>query len=497
MTKKTISKVIAMVCVAALMFAVVFTGAVSAESANCVVEGYAYNPGTVDDYVTYKVTFTSSTAFTAGSFTITPPTGLHFVDCKAKVSSVNAYVPKVYLNVANNKVLFAGFEENAIDDITQFTSLTLLLMFAPDTADTAIKDAPAGTTWSMTVGDISITNKDEATYTCDNASGTAHIHNFTGATTANGVTTRTCSICSAEDKTIDTSTATIGGNNLADTQQATLNFTDDGDTVLCALVAKNTIDALGGTTYFSYKYKDDSGFNYATTKGYLSGDYYVFECGRNGGIGRMSRNITGNFINVSGTTTISGEWSHSVMEYLAHVISSGTAVEQNYAKALWNYGYYTTERLADNAFGYFVDERDAYGGTVYSDIASWGLPGSKQATFTGTGSWTVSGVKVETGYKPKMQFKLNADGQTTVEAYSAAGDLVYKKTITATSGEYFTISDIPTKYLTGNLKISMSGSTKVVEYSFGKYAKAREGKTDANVFLWLMSYSYYLGEAFA
>lgn len=504
MTKKTFSKVIAMVCVAALLLGAVFTGAVSAESATCTVTGYKYSQGAVDAYVTYEVTFASSTAFTAGSFTITPATDLSFVDCTAKVSSQSGYVPKVYLNVNNNKVLFAGFEENNSNSITEFTSLTLVLMFTPDTA---IADSAAGKSWSITVGSISITNAAEATFSCDNASGTAHVHNF-GAWSGSGVETRTCSTCSAVDKRVQTG-ATLGSNSLvsAGNNRATLQFTAEGDTVLCALVAKNTVDSLGGTTYFSYKYKDDTAdLKYATTTKRdetvtMSGIiYYVFPCGRNGGIGRMSRNITGNFINVNGgTTTISAEWSYSIMSYLTTLINGNDTKSQNYAKALWNYGYYTTQRLKATQPGFFDAELAAYNSTTYDDITGWDLPASKTASSSGaTNGWTISGIKVKTGFNPKMMFKFSATGTATIQAYSTAGDLVYKKTITVTdTTDFVTISDIPTKYLTGDIKVSMSSNDRVITYSFGRYAKAKAGTDDANVFLWLMRYSYYLGVKFA
>ena len=496
MSKKTISKVVAVICVIAMCFTAVFTGAVSADnrSATCEVKGYAYNYKAGDVYVGYEATFTSGTAFTAGSFTIDLPSDLKFIDCTAKVSSVDGYVPNVYLNVQNNKVLFAGFSETSNSDIQSFTSLTLVLKFSPTTA---IKDCAAGKTWAITLGSISITNAAEETYTCSNATGTAHVHNFTGAATVNGVTTKTCSVCDAVDKTIDSSaTSSLGSNNLAATKQATLNFAADGDTILCALVPTSSLTSLGGTTYFVYKYKDDDAEEKTATSvaSGTMGTYTVFPCGRNGGMGRMSRNITGNFISGS---TISAEWSYSIKSYLDTLITSGTAAQQNYAMALWNYGYYTTQRLVATT-AYFDEDLAAYTGGVKS-VADWTLPSSKKATSTGSGSWTVSGVKVETGYKPKMHIKLNAGGSTTVEAYNTDGDLVYRKTITATSGDFFTISDIPTKYLTGTLKISMSGSTKVVEYSFGKYAKARvDGSAaDANIFQWMMNYAYYLGQAFA
>ena len=206
----------------------------------------------------------------------------------------------------------------------------------------------------------------------------------------------------------------------------------------------------------------------------------------------MGRDIVGNFVNVNGgTTTISSEWKYSIKSYLSALISTGTPAQQNYAKALWNFGYYTAQKLE------FDEDVAAYGGTQ-NDVDPWELPASKKAEMTnGDGTWTVSGIKVETGYKPKMHIKLNATGSATVEAYKLDGELVYKKTVSATSGEFFVITDIPTKYLTGNVKISMAGSEQVVTYGFGRYAKARQGKEDGNVFLWLMSYAYYLGEAFA
>ena len=486
------------------MFTAVFTGVVSADNrtATCTLTGYTYSPGAIDTYVGYEVKFESTTAFVAGQFEITAvPNTLRFVDCIAKVTNVaNGYVPNVALNVSNNKVLFYAFDENANNDIQPMTSLTLILNFTPTTA---IKDSAAGTTWSITVGNIAITNAAEETYTCTGKTASAHVHNFTGAQTANGVTTKTCSICGAVDKTIATGGATLGSNTLAANPRATLQFTADGDTVLCALVPTASIPNTG-TVYFVYSYKDDDA-DVKTATSVASGtidSYTVFPCGRNGGIGRMTRNIEGNFIYVptSGSATISAKWEYSIKQYLAAVISSGTSAEKNYAKALWNFGYYTTDRLVNdttNPQPSFGADLAAYGGTTYSDITGWSLPASKTATATGTGSWTVSGVKVETGFKPKMHIKLNAGGSTTVEAYSLAGDLVYRKTVTAVANTYFAISDIPAKYLTGTIKISMSGSDKVVTYSFGQYAKARDGKTDGNVFLWMMRYSYYLGEKFA
>ncbi|MBO7520081.1 MAG: hypothetical protein J6T73_04810 [Clostridia bacterium] len=504
MSKKTILKVIAAICVMSLCFAAVFTGAVSAESASCSVTGYSYSPGAVDVYVGYEVTFTSSSLFTAGSFTITTPSDLRFIDCTPKASSIDGYVPNVYLNVTNNKVLFAGFSETASNDIQSFTSLTLVLKFTPTTA---IKDSTAGKTWQITIGGISITNAAEATFSCAEANGTAHVHNFINATEEDGITTSTCSICSAVDKRVDpTATASLGTNTIVPkkNKKAVLSFTADGDTVLNAVVSKLIVDACGGETYFTYKYKDDSAeYKYATTtaSGVIEIDeeeYYVFPCGRNGGIGRMGRNIVGNFINVNGDgTTISKDWEYSIKSYLEKIIeTSEDADTVNYATALWNYGYYTTAYLAVDQ-PTFAEDRDSYEGGEKA-LASWTLPASKTAVATGTdASWTVSGIKIETGYKPKMHIKLNATGTAHVEAYSEAGDLVYKKSLAATADEYFTISDIPTKYLTGTIKITKDSSNKSVEYSFGKYAKARQGKDDGNVFKWMMNYAYYLNQAFA
>ena len=512
MTKKTFSKVVAAICVVALMFTAVFTGVVSADNrtATCTLTGYTYSPGAIDTYVGYEVKFESNTAFVAGQFEITSvPSDLRFVDCIAKVSNVaNGYVPNVALNVSNNKVLFYAFDENAESDIQPMTSLTLILNFTPDTA---IKDSAAGTTWPITVGNIAITNAAEETYTCDGKTASAHIHNFTiiNAQTANGVTTRTCSVvgCGAIDKTIAPGEATLGSNDLAGTKKATLQFTADGDTVLCALVPTSALTALGGTTYFVYSYKDDSADEKTATSvaaGTID-EYTVFPCGRNGGIGRMSRNIKGNFINVNGTTTISADWTYSIKQYLDDVIAANSdAKAVAYAKALWNFGYYTTDRLVNDSTHpqpSFQTDLNAYTGGVKS-IADW--PGLSEITSTsgvvnaGTGdAWKITGVKVTTGFKPKMQFKLDTSGSATVEAYSEAGDLVYKKTVDAVANTYFTISDIPTKYLTGNIKVTLSTGTRSLEYSFGKYAKARQGKTDGDVFKWMMNYSYYLGQKFA
>ena len=500
MSKKTISKVVAVICVIAMCFTAVFTGAVSADnrSATCEVKGYSYNLGAGDVYVGYEATFESSTAFTAGSFTISVPDTLKFIDCTAKVSSVDGYVPNVYLNVQNNKVLFAGFSETAADDIQAFTSLTLVLKFSPTTA---IKGCAAGTTWNITLSSISITNTAEETYTCSNATGTAHVHNFTGATTANGVTTKTCNVggCGAKDHQIET-TNTLGTNTLAATRKATLNFASDGDTVLVALVAKTVVDNLGGTTYFVYKYKDDDA-EYKTVTVAADGtvevdnvEYYRFPCGRNGGIGRMSRNITGNFINVGATTTISGDWSYSIASYAKDVADSSTqnVKDRNYCKALWNYGYYTAERLAVTQPS-FVADRDSYGSTYSEVFNTNGVADSKTADKNGLSPASIS---VTTGYKPKMNVKFNESKTITVKAYKdyTKADLVYMKTFNGTT---FTISDIPAKYLAGAIELSEGNNT--FTYGFGKYAKARidGSKDDANVFKSMMNYAYYLNAKFA
>ena len=410
MSKKTISKVIAMVCVMALVITAVFTGVVSADArtATATVTGSSYYQGDKASYVSAEVTFESDTAFTAGSLTFSA-TGLTLIDCSFVTAANNDFPGSyIYVNPANGKVLFAGFSESATNDIQSTTSLTLVAKFSIN--DGALANKAAGTTWTVTAGSITITNTAEETYTCSNASGTIHVHKFNGATTTTGnVTTHACSVggCSeVETEISDTSALTT--NALADgTKRAVLAFTTDGDTVLNALVEKSAVDAYD-TVYFTYSYQtnDDLGSNVTETatstksgvKNVGGTDYYLFPCGRNGGVGRMGRPITGNFIAVSagGDTTISADWEYSVKAYLEALIDNGSAAEQNYAKSLWNFGKYTAE---------FAGLADSFG-DAKTGVANWGLPAIKAAVTTGSDdTWNLSKVSVTTGYKPKMNLK--------------------------------------------------------------------------------------------
>ncbi|MBR4910166.1 MAG: hypothetical protein IKZ47_02435 [Clostridia bacterium] len=494
MSKKTISKVIAIVCVMALCLTAVFTGAVFADThtATATVTGAAYYQGDKASYVSAEVTFTSADAFTAGSFTFSA-TGLTLIDCSTATEGFH-----IYVNPANSKVLFAGFSESATPDIVSATSLTLVAKFTIN--DGALANKAAGTAWTVTAGSITITNTVEESYTCSNASGTIHVHDFNGDTTTTGnVTTHACSVAGcSEVETEISDTGSLTTNALADTKKAVLSFTNDGDTVLNALVPKSAVDAYQ-TVYFTYSYQtnDDLGNNVtetatSTKSGVMNDggtDYYVFPCGRNGGVGRMGRPITGNFIAVAagGATTISDKWEYSVKQYLEALISDGTAAEKNYAKSLWNFGKYTAE---------FAGLADSFG-DAKTGVADWTLPTSKAAVATGSDdTWTLSKVSVTTGYKPKMNLRFDTTGlNATVKVYDS-GELVYSKEV-ALTGDTLTVSDIPTKYLTGDIEIGVKNSAKTISYSFGKYAKARSTKSDAAVFQWMMNYAYYLNQAFA
>lgn len=508
MSKKTISKAIAVICVMALCLTALFTGAVSAENrtATCTVTGYKYDVGAKDSYVTAEVKFDSATAFTAGSFTATA-TGLTFNDCSV-AQSTGGDAPEVYLNVSNKKILFAGFSESATNDIKSYTSLTLVLTFTVSNYQ-SVEKAPAGTSWTVNVSDIDITNTAEETYTTANASGTIHVHNFASPSTANNVTTTTCSICGETHAEVADTTG-LTGNDLAATKKANVSFTATGDTVLNALVAKSVIDAGAyDDVYFIYQYKGDdaepikgTAVNSGTVN--VSGtDYYVFPLYGDAGIGRISRNYSGNFVTVKGSTvTVSDLWEYSILEYAKALISGGSAAEQNYAKALFNYGYYTTEAL-----GY---DTAAYTGAPLT-LADAALPASKSAVATGTdANWNIAGISVTTGFKPKMNIRFNAatvsNMSTVTIKVTAADKLVYWKevattSLTGTGSDTYILSDIPTKYLNGDIVIgAKSGDTesaKTVTYSYGKYAKARQGKADANVFQALVNWAYYLGVAFA
>lgn len=511
MSKKTISKVIAMVCVMALCLTAVFTGVVSAEtrSATCTVKGWGYDYGARDGYVTFEVKFDSNDDFVAGSFNVAG-TGLTFVDCEA-ATEMDGTKPNVYFNVSNSKVLFAAFSETATPDFHADGSLTLLLKFAPATR---IAECAAGTVWNITVSNIELTNEAEETYNCPDANSNndpAHIHNFNGTPVAvGGATTTKCQYCVA----VKTEITDMGSVTVDDTlapvgdRHASVLFAADGDTVLQALLPKATVDAYDDV-YFVYTFVDADGVKTATSE--KSGtiitletvEYYAFPCGRNGGIGRMARDIVGNFITVKNSAvTMSDEWRYSIKTYAEDLMSSGTDAQKDYAKALWNYGYFTTKQLAttgDYTANYTADYALYTGGakTGFS-VANYTLPSSKNPDRTA--GCTINSAKVTTGFKPKMTLKFSAAPNATVsvKAYSGAAgssELVYSKDTENFAATELAISDIPTKYLTGDIVVTVGSET--FTYGFGRYAKAREGKTDGDVFNWMMQYAYYLGRAFA
>ena len=533
MTKKTFSKVIAAVLVTAMCITAVFTGTVSAASktADCTVVGRGYDAGNTD-YLAADVTISSAAEFVAGTFTVSCDEGLVFLDASVAQSNTGN-IPEVYMNVSNNKVLFAGFKANANSDMHSFEELKLVLKFT--VASGSIASLASGS-WNVTLSDIDITNVDEDIYSVNSGSNAAttgagaaiHIHAYGEPVENNGIETYECSICHAKKNVIVS--APVGTNELATDRYANVTFTADGDTVLNALVAKSAVDALGGTTYFTYSYKDDDPYPKTATSiasgtvEYDTVKYYVFPCGKNGGIGRINRSIKGNFINVQagGATTISADWEYSIKDYAVRLITDGAEAEvgtkayknANYAKALWNYGYYTTVQLNNNAED-VASYNDNGGDPIIYDIAHFALPTSKNPKKVGSDSnWSLLSGKVTTGFKPKMALKFNAAtvsnfAKITIEVKDG-GDLVYSKEVSLSGIAFnddgttktYEISDIPTKYLVDDIIIGVKDSNDVasemtIEYSFGRYAKARADKSDANVFQSMMDYSKYLNEAFA
>lgn len=510
MTKKTFSKVIAMACVAALCLTAVFTGVVSAEArtATYTVIGRGYEQGAKDSFVAADVTFESGTAFVAGSFKVAA-SGLSLVDCTS-----SAQEAKCYLNVSNNKVLFAGFTESATNDITSFSSLTLTLLFTVN--DGKLEDK--GTDWAVavTLSDIDLTNEAEETYTCS-ASGTPavaiHVHNYALASTANNVNTYSCSVCGAT-KTEVVAESSAGTNDLADSKSTAARFTKDGDIELLALAEDSACNAYD-SVYFSYSYKTDDGeaHEIATAEAALYNGYRVFACKGNRGIGRMGRVVTGNFIGVKdGNVTTSDVWEYSVKAYAESLFNNADADIAGYAKSLWNYGKYTAEAINgyDHQQGFFADAAQAVS-------PEWTTADGTAPTYTDSDdSWKIKKAQVTTGYKPTMKLTFsNAAGtaaptcDSIVIKVTHSDKIVYHKEIAVAnmqsdgSYKYFEISDIPTKYLTDDITVTAktgdAESAKIGTYGFGRYTKSRIDKNDAsqNVFKWMMTFAMYLGQEYA
>lgn len=517
MTKRVISKAIAIMLVASMCLVAVFTGAVSAEtrSATCTITGKGYDVGARDSLVYANVTFQSGTAFTAGSFEVAAE-GLTLVDCSPAVEN-DGNQPNVKLNVSNKRVLFYGFSESADNDIKSYTDLTLVLKFTINNG--SLYNSAAGTKWNVTVSNINITNVAEETYTTANATNTTaaaiHVHNYTAASANGSVTTKTCSICGATHAEVADTTG-LGSNDLKDSAAANVTFDEIGDTVLNALLPNSVaVDNV----YFIYHYTvDENGVNTEKTGTTVSTGtveyngqiYHAFPCGRNGGIGRISRDVTGNFVVVNGSTvTISKPWTYSIQKYCNAVINgSYDDNDKNYAKALLNYGYYTAKALQTNYSSYATDV--ASYGTMPITLTPFELPASKAAVVDGTdGNWNLaSGLSVTTGFKPKMNIKFTAATATnmdtiTVQVKDGTKVVYYKEiatSIIASNDNTYVLSDVPTKYLVGDIVIGAkkngNESGKTITYSYAKYAKARQGKGDANVFQSLMDYASYLKAAF-
>lgn len=536
MTKKVFSKAIAVVLVAAMCMVAVFTGVVSAvetRTATCTVVGAGYYQGTKESYVTADVTFTSTTAFTAGSFEVSTEGLLSLVDCtvKSKTVSSGSMDPNVYLNVSNNKVLFAGFNEDALDNIATYTSLTLTLQFTVNNFK-SLDEAPENEQWTVGVASIDLTNTAEEPYTTANASGIIHIHKFTYTTSGN-VSTATCSVSGCgESHTKVTNTSGISANTLDSVSGYNVTFSQTGDTVLNALVDKETVDNGGyNNVYFIYTYitNDSLGVNStqtattslsAATVVYDENNvaYYAFPCGRNSGIGRLHCKVKGNFVTVkNGNYTISGDWEHSIREYAAYVVTNGDPSDVNWAKALVNYGYWTASRLAPDeaAVNAINDAYGTSGAAPYASLANPDLPSNKKAAVDGSDTWSVAGVTVTTGYKPKMKIRLTTTGLNPTDfitikvdntVRNPLGKTVYYKEIAVSNleNDSYTISDIPTKYLENDIVIGVKkGSTdspKTVAYSYGRYAKARQTEfnevDDKFVFRALFNWIYYIGNRY-
>lgn len=519
MTKRVISKAIAIMLVASMCLVAVFTGAVSAEtrSATCTVTGKGYDVGARDSLVYANVTFQSSTAFTAGTFEVAAE-GLTLVDCSPAVEN-DGNQPNVKLNVSNKRVLFYGFSESADNDIKSYTDLTLVLKFTINNG--SLYNSAAGTQWNVTVSNINITNVAEETYTTPNATNTdkapIHVHNYTGASENGSFTTKTCSICGAKHAEV-TNTTGLGSNNLKDSAAANVTFDETGYTVLNALLPDSVaVDNV----YFIYHYTvDENGVNTektgtavsAGTVTYNGTTYHVFPCGRNGGIGRISRDVTGNFVVVNGSTvTISKPWTYSIQEY-CKALSGGSYGEkhQNYAKALLNYGYWTTDALVKKGQTSYNTDKATYGDNMPISLTHFELPASKAAVVDGTDdNWNLDrGLSVTTGFKPKMNIKFTAataENMDTITVQVKDGtEVVYYKEIATSiiksNSNTYVLSDVPTKYLVGDIVIGAkkngADSNKTITYSYAKYARARQGQGDANVFQSLMDYASYLKAAF-
>lgn len=526
MTRKVFKKAIAAVLVTAMCFVAVFTGSVSAaNSASYTISGAKYEHGAKDSYVTADVTFTSASNFVAGLFEVNATTvsggyDIALVDASTKnyTGTVNQGIkPVIHYNIDNNKVMFTAFSED--DDFNPLSSITITLRFY--VASGSLSVVPAGAEWSISLSNVDITDVNEAEYNTTGSPNYIHIHNF-GEAVGDKVKTQTCSIC-GEEKTVIAAEDVTDTNDYEPAVTTNVTFTDEGDVVLNALLTKdyvnNTLGISADNVYFAYEYYTDEGKQSAVATAHTSTElssYYIFPCVGDNGIGRIADGVTGGFVFVDGTnvTKTSATWNCSILQYINAVISGSFAAKyKNSAKALYMYAKETCSLLGRSTDEYPNDYSDDLENNIEFDFDDFE---SSAEAFGEDTTWGVAAISVTTGFKPKMNIRFNAntitnyeDGFVTVKIFDDDDNLLYSKKIAVANltvqegktGKVYSLYDVPTKYLANDVVIGVESaggteSEKTIYYGYGRYAKARQGKADGDVFKYMVIYATALSAAY-
>ena len=486
MSKKSFAKIISTILVFVLCVGVCFVGTVAAQNktAKYTIAGDTYFNGA--QFATAKVTFTSEDAFIAGRFTVNSDSALDFYDASVVSAVQNGTVvyPKVYSNINNNKVLFQGFSDSDTQDMSGFTSITLLLKFVPNGIQT-------GKEYNVSLSNVEIT--DEESVAIYGATGTVeskiHIHTFAD---------NKCTFCGYEnidveyDPNGDYTKNDLVGN--AGENVTTVTFATDGSIDLNLWVAKNKIDSVtsNGERIFFVYVDVDGNVDYILTKGtdIVNGtESYLFNYTYSKGVKAIADGISGNFIVVDSSNKIvscSDTITASVKDYCYYVLKGDyTDLEKDYCEALLNYAaaaqIFTDYKADDLANAQLEANGFVAGYPVATD-----LPQTTTAEIkNGEGAnWSVPMVNVSLDIKPTIRFAFSfEDGVNYKNAVITFESASVKKTISGDkliafrydSSIYYRydLSEIPAKALREDITITVEGSDKQVIYGIPRYVKAR------------------------
>ena len=488
MSKKPFAKIVSVILVCVLCAAMFFSGAVIAQdkTAAYVIAGNAYSQG--DEYATATVTITSVDEFIAGRFAVVADSPLEFYDASvvSAVQNDTAVYPKIYSNISNNKVLFQGFGDSSSDDMSGFTSLTVLLKFVPNGIE-------SGKEYNVTLSDVEITDAESVAIFGATGSVTSkiHIHIFTEGSNE-------CSVCGQEKITVEFDpNGTYDSNDLVGTSgenATTVSFGTDGSINLNFWVAKSKADAAvpaGGNLCFVYS--DENGnvdYILSTGSQEVGGvESYLFAYTYSKGVKTIVDGISGNFIVVDSANNIvscSDTVTASIRDYCYAVLNGNyTDLEKDYSEELLNYAA-AAQIFSDYKADDLANAALAENGFVAGYPVATDLPATTAAEIKNAdgANWSVPMVNVSLDIKPTVRFAFAFEDGVNYEDVTVTFESEsVKKTISGDklipfryeSNIYYRydLSEIPAKALREDITVTVEGSDKQVIYSIPRYVKSK------------------------